>query len=209
MAIQSAKTIVHLVVQDTDLKNAFIGGIHYFHNMIAHACLFLLKVTMKYGNHFQVNVSDVLDEVERIILLCKDVPCADYHVIRWIGKGLQNLLSEFRSAFCSGAAAPTSSLQQPRLPTRYAPDTSAAAFAGQSHYDPNSHAMLGLDGRYAMPQQAIFTLGGQDFHQGAELLDATGFRDGSNTYTSESFGECAGEYGANQWSQLESGLGVL
>lgn len=95
------------------------------------------------------------------------------------------------------------------MPLNRALDTSSAAFISQAHYDPYSGAILGLDGRYAMSQQVICNLGGHDFQPGEELLDATAFRAGSNSYTSQNFGECAGEYGASQWSQLGLGLGIL
>ncbi|KAK5199959.1 hypothetical protein LTR92_000500 [Exophiala xenobiotica] len=202
MAIQSANSIVDLIVQDLDLRNAFINGIHYFHSMVAHACLFLLKCNLKYKNHFQIDVEDVLAKVEQIILLCKEVPCADYHVINWIGKGLQTLLSSCRAAFSSEATGSRSGEQQAPMPIQDTLDKSLPPFANHSQHGPSSSATLELDGRWGISPQAIFDLG-NGIQYGGDFLDPMGFRADSSGYMGGGFGEFTGEYGASQWNRLE------
>jgi hypothetical protein len=98
MAVESAKSIIHLVVEDSDLKIAFIGVPHYFHTMIAFACSFLLKTATKYRQHVEIDVRAVFKLIGRVVDLCKNTQCAQHHLIHWIGEGLQVLLSSCVSA---------------------------------------------------------------------------------------------------------------
>lgn len=201
MAIQSANSILDLIVQDLDLKNAFIDGIHYFQGMVAHACLFLLKCSMKYKDHFQIDVKNVLAKVEQIVMLCKEVPCADYHVINWIGKGLQNLFSNFGAALSCEATGSASGQQEALMPVQDVLDISLATFPNHSQPGPSSSSTLELDGRWGISPQQMFDLG-NSIQYGGDFLEPTGFRADSAECMGGGFGECAGEYGASQWSRL-------
>jgi hypothetical protein len=98
MAVESAKSIIHLVVEDSDLTVAFIGVPHYFHTMIAFACSFLLKTATKYRQHVEIDVDAVFRMIGQVVALCKNTQCAQFHLIHWIGEGLQILLSSCISA---------------------------------------------------------------------------------------------------------------
>lgn len=92
-AVDSAKSIIQLVVQDRDLTAAFIGVPHYFHTMLAFACSFLLKTATKYRHHVAIDVKAVFGMIGQVVTLCKTTQCAQYHLIHWIGEGLHVLLS--------------------------------------------------------------------------------------------------------------------
>lgn len=93
MAIESAKSIIRLVVGDSDLQIAFVGVPHYFHTMIAYACSFLIKTATKYRKHIEIDVKIVFQMIGDVVALCKSTHCAQYHLVHWIGKGLQIMLS--------------------------------------------------------------------------------------------------------------------
>ena len=93
MAVQSAKSIVDLTIGDSDLKMAFVGVPHYFHTMIAYACSFLLKTALTYREYINIDVGGTFQMIEKVIKLCKETPCAQYHLIHWIGEGLQIVMS--------------------------------------------------------------------------------------------------------------------
>lgn len=93
MAVESAKSIVDLIIQDSDLKLALVGIPHYFHTMIAFACSFLLKTATMYREHIKIDVNPIFEMIGQVVALCKSIQCAQYHLIHWIGEGLQIMLS--------------------------------------------------------------------------------------------------------------------
>lgn len=98
MAVESAKSIIQSVVEDNDLVSSFAGLPHYFHTMVAFACSFLLKTATKYRHHVRIDTQAVFAMIGQVVALCKNTPCAQFHLVRWIGEGLQVLLSSCISA---------------------------------------------------------------------------------------------------------------
>lgn len=92
-AISSAKAVLELVTQDADMSAAFIGLPHYFHTMIAFACSFLLKITTKFREQVAIEVQPIFELIGQVIELCKKNVCTPYHLVYWIGRGLQSLLT--------------------------------------------------------------------------------------------------------------------
>lgn len=93
-AVESAKSIIDLLIRSDDLQIAFVGIPHYYHTMIAFACSFLLKITTKYQNHIGIELITVSDIIGRVVDLCKNTQCTQYHLVHLIGEGLQILLSK-------------------------------------------------------------------------------------------------------------------
>jgi hypothetical protein len=93
VAVESAKSIVDLVIRDDDIKSAFIGMPHYYHTMIAFACSFLLKIATKYRQHVAVEVKAIFEMISCVVTVCKNSQCTPYHLVPRIGEGLQVLLS--------------------------------------------------------------------------------------------------------------------
>lgn len=98
MAVDSAKSIVDLILHDADIRTAFVGMPHYFHTMIAFACSFLLKVSTMYRKQIAIEVQNIFDVISRVVEFCKNCQCTPYHLVHWIGEGLQVLLSRCKDA---------------------------------------------------------------------------------------------------------------
>lgn len=111
IAVESAKSIIHLVVEDLDLISSFAGMPHYFHTMIAFACSFLLKTATKYRQHVEIDVKAVFRMISQVVSLCENTQCAQFHLVRWIGEGLRLLLS----SCASGTPGSESQYNRPEL----------------------------------------------------------------------------------------------
>ena len=98
VAVESATSIVELVIRDDDIKTAFVGMPHYYHTMIAFACSFLLKIAIKYRQHVTVEVDTIFEMIGRVVAVCKNSQCMPYHLVHRIGEGLQALLSNCMNA---------------------------------------------------------------------------------------------------------------
>ncbi|KAL3471747.1 hypothetical protein BJX99DRAFT_236907 [Aspergillus californicus] len=99
MAVESAKSVLALTVNDADIVSAFIAIPHYYHTMIAFACSFLLKTSKHHKTHIGLDSSIVPDLVRPVIGLCNDAKCTSYHLAHWIGKGLGVLLVDYFKPF--------------------------------------------------------------------------------------------------------------
>ncbi|KAJ5748084.1 uncharacterized protein N7511_009780 [Penicillium nucicola] len=95
VAISSAKSVLELTANDADLIRAFVSIPHYYHTMIAFACSFLLKISKRYQSHIGLDVALVMDTVKPVIKLCLVTKCTSYHLVHWIGRGLQVLLATY------------------------------------------------------------------------------------------------------------------
>ncbi|CBF84142.1 Zn(II)2Cys6 transcription factor [Aspergillus nidulans FGSC A4] len=95
VAINSAKSVLDLTVNDPDIVAAFAHIPHYYHTMIAFACSFLLKTATIYGKHISIDSGAVINSIAPVISLCLGVKCTAYHLAHWIGRGLQALLNKY------------------------------------------------------------------------------------------------------------------
>ncbi|KAJ5309163.1 hypothetical protein N7508_004542 [Penicillium antarcticum] len=103
VAISSAKSVLELIANDADLIIAFVSIPHYYHTMIAFACSFLLKISKRYQSHISIDATLVMDTVKPVIKLCLDTECTSYHLIHWIGRGLQMLLANYVNLMREGS----------------------------------------------------------------------------------------------------------
>jgi hypothetical protein len=95
VAIDSAKSVLDLTVNDPDIVAAFAHIPHYYHTMIAFACSFLLKTATIYAEHISIDSGAVINSITPVISLCLGVKCTAYHLAHWIGRGLQALLNKY------------------------------------------------------------------------------------------------------------------
>ena len=118
LAVQSAISIINSVIADADLTAAIVGWPHYFHSIIAYACSFLIKTVTVHRGSVDVAVDTIQDLLAKVIELCLSRECGQYHLIHWIGKGLQTLVAnhfgadqengppmELRDAYAVGSEA--------------------------------------------------------------------------------------------------------
>ncbi|CAH0019957.1 unnamed protein product [Clonostachys rhizophaga] len=102
-AVRSARSIIDLVTGDETMKAAFVGMPHYYHTFVAYSCSFLLKLHTEYHRHLGLGRQDILSAISRVIELCQRTPCASYHLVRWMGAGLQKLSKNYEAALAKGA----------------------------------------------------------------------------------------------------------
>lgn len=102
-AVRSAQSIIDLVTGDETMKAAFVGMPHYYHTFVAYSCSFLLKLHTEYHRHLGLGRQDILSAISRVIELCQRTPCASYHLVRWMGAGLQKLSKNYEAALAKGA----------------------------------------------------------------------------------------------------------
>lgn len=95
VAINSARSVLDLTVNDPDIVAAFAHIPHYYHTMIAFACSFLLKTATIYGKHISIDSGAVINSITPVVSLCLGVKCTAYHLAHWIGRGLQALLNKY------------------------------------------------------------------------------------------------------------------
>jgi hypothetical protein len=101
MAVESAKLIVNLTVQDEDIRMAFVDVPHYYHTMIAFACSFLLKVATKYREQIDIDATSVFDMIGQVVTQCKGSQVTSHHLVHLIGEGLKILLLSCSNATVS------------------------------------------------------------------------------------------------------------
>ncbi|VUC22730.1 unnamed protein product [Clonostachys rosea] len=102
-AVRSARSIIDLVTGDETMKAAFVGMPHYYHTFVAYSCSFLLKLHTEYHQHLGLERQDVLCAISRVIELCQRTPCASYHLVRWMGAGLEKLAKNCEAALAKEA----------------------------------------------------------------------------------------------------------
>lgn len=94
MAVESAMFVIDLTIRDSDITAALVGLPHYFHSMIAYACAFLIKTVTLYRDQVAIDMDHTRSMITKVIELCNARDCGRHHLVRWIGRGLQILLSE-------------------------------------------------------------------------------------------------------------------
>jgi hypothetical protein len=91
-AIESAQAVVNLISTDGKLRAVFVRLPHYFQTMIAFACSFLLRTATKHRAHITIDRDLTFSMIREVIQVCDESHSARYHLIYWIGKGLNRLL---------------------------------------------------------------------------------------------------------------------
>lgn len=88
-----ATTILELLLNDTDLRRSIVGVPHYFHTMIAFACVVLLKVADRYREDLGIDVPSTYSLIQQIIELLRRNNCGRYHLVHWMAEGLEKMLN--------------------------------------------------------------------------------------------------------------------
>lgn len=91
-----ATTILELLLNDTDLRRSIIGVPHYFHTMMAFACVVLLKVADRYREDLGIDVQSTHSLIQQIIELLRRNNCGRYHLVHWMAEGLEKMLKSSR-----------------------------------------------------------------------------------------------------------------
>lgn len=92
-AVSHATTILELLLNDPDLRRSILGVPHYFHTMIAFACVVLLKVSSRYREDLAIDTDAVYSLIGRIIDLLRSNSCSRYHLVHWMAEGLDKMKS--------------------------------------------------------------------------------------------------------------------
>lgn len=89
-------TILQLVINEPDIRDALIGVPLYIHTMITYAAVFLLKVQQQWGAT-RLGTDSILirDTVDQIIKLLNGVRASDRHLSYYIASGLSKMLERF------------------------------------------------------------------------------------------------------------------
>ncbi|WQF82063.1 hypothetical protein CDEST_07077 [Colletotrichum destructivum] len=97
LAIGSASAALELILTDADMRRAVIGVPLYLLTTIAYAAMFLMKVHAQWkAARLDVRYDDVVDLIERVVLLLEETNRCARHVAHYIGRGLSNMLDKFK-----------------------------------------------------------------------------------------------------------------
>ncbi|OKL62322.1 hypothetical protein UA08_02517 [Talaromyces atroroseus] len=97
-AVSHATTILELLLNDVDIRPSIIGVPHYFHTMIAFACVVLLKVSDRYRGDLGIDAGLTHALIQRVIEFLRQINCGRYHLVHWMAEGLAKMLHLCRSS---------------------------------------------------------------------------------------------------------------
>jgi hypothetical protein len=97
-AVSHATTILELLLNDADIRPSIIGVPHYFHTMIAFACVVLLKVSDRYRDDLGIDVGLTHALIKRVIEFLRAINCGRYHLVHWMAEGLAKMLHSCRGS---------------------------------------------------------------------------------------------------------------
>ena len=90
-AVSAARTIVEVLLSDTDMCAGLVGMPHYLHTMVAFACGFLLQMTTKHDGDL-VQRTQVHDLINRLVAQLRLMPTGKYHLVRFMAEGLEKMV---------------------------------------------------------------------------------------------------------------------
>ncbi|CAG9987006.1 unnamed protein product [Clonostachys byssicola] len=97
VALKSASSALHLILEDPDIRKAVVGVPLYLLTTISHASIFLMKVHSKWRSaNFQVGFHEIVHLIEAIVVLLDDTRGCSRHVNQYIANGLRSMLEKFR-----------------------------------------------------------------------------------------------------------------
>lgn len=116
-----------MLLEDRVLQTAMTRVPHFFHGMIAFACMFLLKVATKHGEQLFIDASRSRMLIGGLARLLKVTEVGKEHLIHRMAEGLEKMAQILDSKCRGGAAADQSWEQQLRSIARgpLTPDGSA------------------------------------------------------------------------------------
>ncbi|KAL1990547.1 hypothetical protein VTN49DRAFT_6386 [Thermomyces lanuginosus] len=112
-AVSHATTILELLLHDAELRRSIVGVPHYFHTMVAFACVVLVKVSDRYREELKIDAVAVHSLIRQIINLLRENNCSRHHLIHWMAEGLGKLLDSASLSFPSPTSTTTPSIATP------------------------------------------------------------------------------------------------
>ncbi|PCG91581.1 Hypothetical protein PENO1_070490 [Penicillium occitanis (nom. inval.)] len=109
-AVSHATTILELLLGDADIRRSIIGVPHYFHTMVAFACVVLLKVVDRYRDDLGIDVATTHALIQRVIDFFRHVNCGQYHLVHWMADGLAKMLVQSSCAQSSRGSTSSGSI---------------------------------------------------------------------------------------------------
>jgi hypothetical protein len=90
-AVAAATTIVSSLLEEETLQKGLAGVPHYFHGMIAFACMFLLKVATKHSAQLFPNTSNLGSAMARLAQLFRATQVGKEHLLHKMAEGLEKM----------------------------------------------------------------------------------------------------------------------
>lgn len=90
-AVAAATSIISLLLEDHDLQTGLAGVPHYFHGMVAFACMFLLKVATKHSAQLFVNLEHARMLIAGLAQQLKVTKVGKEHLIHRMAEGLEKM----------------------------------------------------------------------------------------------------------------------
>lgn len=90
-AVASATAIISLLLNEPIVQQGLVGMPSYLHSMTAFACMFLIKVAMKYG-HPLIERQEVEDLIRRLVALFRRTETGTWHLVHLMEGGLEKML---------------------------------------------------------------------------------------------------------------------
>lgn len=109
-AVSHATTILELLLGDADIRRSIIGVPHYFHTMVAFACVVLLKVADRYRDDLGIDVATTHSLIQRVFDFFRHVNCGQYHLVPWMADGLAKMLAQSSAAQSSRGSMSSGSI---------------------------------------------------------------------------------------------------
>lgn len=104
-AVSSARSIIEMLLLDESVQQGLTGVPSYLHSMTAFACMFLIKVAMKYGNAL-VGRGDVRGLITRLVDLFRKTSAGKWHLVHLMEGGLEKMLGILAKCPETSAATP-------------------------------------------------------------------------------------------------------
>lgn len=89
-AISAAMAIIDLIANDPDVVAGIVGMPSYVHSMTAFACMFLTKVSIKYGGNL-VERERVFELITTIVQQFRSQPAGKWHLTKLMVSGLERI----------------------------------------------------------------------------------------------------------------------
>lgn len=90
-AVGAATSIINLLLEDRDLQMAQARVPHYFHGMVAFACMFLLKVATKHSEQLFVDTKRFRILIAGLAQQFKVTDVGKEHLIHRMAEGLEKM----------------------------------------------------------------------------------------------------------------------
>lgn len=90
MAISAATSIINFIRTDPDVAASIIGIPSYLHSMTAFACMFLIKVAVKYGGDL-IEKDHVHEMITGLVQQFRSLPTGKWHLANLMAGGLEKM----------------------------------------------------------------------------------------------------------------------